>query len=148
MTTTPASKRPLSPHLQVYRPQITSVMSITHRATGVALSLGSVLLAAWLWGVAYSQEYFDFWVEIGSEWWAQILLAGWTFAIYYHLANGIRHLFWDMGKGFALANVTRSGLLVVFFATFATFATWMCITKTLTGHYPYDLFPSASVSTL
>lgn len=132
-------KRPLSPHLQVYRPQITSVMSITHRATGVALSVGTLLLVAWLWAAAYSDEYFTFWQTISAHWAARIALAGWTFAIYYHLANGIRHLFWDMGRGFDLKNVTRSGLLVVLFAVCATLCTWSLVTKSITGHYPYDI---------
>lgn len=142
MTTSSPHKsaaRPLSPHLQVYRPQITSVMSITHRATGVALALGSLLLVAWLWAAAYNENYYLFWQHIAAQWWANLLLAGWTFSLYYHLANGIRHLFWDMGKGFALPNVTRSGVLVVLFAVAATFGTWVFITHSITGRLPYDL---------
>ena len=139
MTTSSVSKRPLSPHLQVYRPQITSVMSITHRATGVALSIGTLVLVAWLWSAAYSPDYFNFWQHIATKWWAHVVLSGWTFAIYYHLANGIRHLFWDMGKGFSLTNVTRSGLVVLLFATASTVITWSVITHSITGRYPYEI---------
>ncbi len=135
-----AAPRPLSPHLQVYKPQITSVMSIAHRLTGFALSVGTLLFVAWLWSAAYNEDYYLFWQKLASQWWAHLLLAGWTFAIYYHLCNGIRHLFWDMGRGFDLKNVTRSGLLVVLVAITATLMTWLFITKTLTGRVPYDLF--------
>lgn len=144
-STSGKAARPLSPHLQVYRPQITSVMSITHRATGVALSLGSLLLVAWLWAVAYNEDYFIFWQELASQWWAHLMLAGWTFAVYYHLANGIRHLFWDMGKGFDLKNVTRSGLLVVLVAAGGTLATWLFITSTLKGKTLYELYESLAL---
>lgn len=121
------SDRPLSPHLQVYKPQITSVMSITHRATGVFLSIGSLLLVAWLYAAAYNDSYFNTLNGYFSHIIGQIALGAWTLAFYYHLGNGIRHMFWDMGRGFELKNVTRSGLLVILFAVLATAATWCAI---------------------
>lgn len=126
MTQLPAS-RPLSPHLQIYRPQISSMMSICHRATGIALSAGAVLLVAWLWASAYSGDYFDMWHGFFTSTTGMIMLGGWTFAFFYHLGNGIRHLFWDMGRGFDLTNMTRSGIAVLLFAVAATAATWFCI---------------------
>jgi len=118
------SKRPLSPHLQVYKPQISSVMSITHRITGVALSVGTLLLVAWLYAAAYSADYFAFWQNLMGQWYGQVALTTWTFALFYHLGNGIRHLFWDMGRGFDLKNMTRSGIVVIVFAFIMTAFVW------------------------
>lgn len=126
MTTT-QENRPLSPHLQVYKPQITSFMSITHRATGVALSLGVLVLVAWLWAAAYDADYFTMWNDFFSGILGKIFLIGWTVAFYYHLGNGIRHLFWDAGKGFELTTVTRSGVTVLLFTAVATLASWAMI---------------------
>ncbi len=119
--------RPLSPHLQIYRPQITSALSIFHRITGVALSAGLVLMVAWLWSAAYSGTYYDFWHQFFAGTFGRILLIGWTAAFYYHLGNGIRHLFWDIGRGFDLTNVTRSGVAVLAFVVLATSYSWMSI---------------------
>jgi len=121
------SQRPLSPHLQVYRPQITSVMSILHRITGVVLSVGALLFVWWLWAAAYSPECFKFVQGFFAGWAGKILLFGWSAAFYYHLGNGIRHLFWDMGKGFELSSVNRSGLMVLVFVIVATAVTWMAV---------------------
>lgn len=112
---TPSSpgNRPLSPHLQVYRPQLTTVLSIFHRFTGIALSLGSVLLVVWLGALAMGQAtYLTASLWFGSPLGVTMLL-GWAFCFYFHLCNGIRHLFWDMGWGFELEAVYRSGWLVV-----------------------------------
>ena len=122
-----AHSRPLSPHLQIYKPQITSAMSIFHRITGIALSAGSVLLVAWLWAAAYSGTYFDMWHSFFVSTLGSVMLIGWTAAFYYHLGNGIRHLFWDMGRGFELVNATRSGLCVLAFAATATAVSWYLI---------------------
>lgn len=129
MTQTPPPSRPLSPFMigTYYRPQISSVLSLTHRATGVALSIGSVLLVAWLWATAYSAEQFLMWDQFFTSTIGTVLLIGWTFAFYYHLANGIRHLFWDIGRGFTIPNMTRSGIAVVLFAIVATAGTWCSI---------------------
>lgn len=118
-------KRPLSPHLTIYKPQLTSIMSITHRITGLALVAGSVLLVAWLWAAAYSPSIYTqiqslFVTPLGS-----LLLMGWTLAFYYHLCNGIRHLFWDMGKGFELPTVYRSGITVIVVALTLSAVTWV-----------------------
>lgn len=122
--TTPASKRPLSPHLLIYKPQITSMMSISHRLTGVLLSIGTLLAVAWLWAVAYDAQYFAFWQDISDHIVARIILIGWTFALFYHLCNGIRHLFWDTGRGFDLKNVTASGVFVIIAASALTLGVW------------------------
>jgi succinate dehydrogenase / fumarate reductase cytochrome b subunit len=93
-------ERPLSPHLQIYKPQITMVTSITHRATGIALGVGTLLLAWWLIAVAAGPEAYATVTAFTTSWFGQIILFGFTWSLFYHLCNGIRHLFWDMGQGF------------------------------------------------
>jgi len=118
------NNRPLSPHLQIYRPQLTSVLSITHRATGAALSLGTMVLLYWLQAVARGPETYAAAQEFLGCWLVQLVLAGWTWAFFYHLSNGIRHLFWDAGKGFELPQVYASGYTVLAAATTLTALTW------------------------
>jgi succinate dehydrogenase / fumarate reductase cytochrome b subunit len=110
--------------LQIYRPQLTSVLSITHRATGVALSLGTMVLLYWLQAVARGPETYAAAQEFLGCWLVQLVLAGWTWAFFYHLCNGIRHLFWDAGKGFELHQVYASGYTVLAAATTLTALTW------------------------
>ncbi len=105
--------RPLSPHLQIYRPQITSVLSILHRASGVVLSLATVLLVAWLAAAAAGPASFAAAQAVACSWPGMIVLAGFSLCLVYHLLNGIRHLFWDWGRGFELGTVTLTGWLVV-----------------------------------
>ena len=104
-----SSNRPLSPHLQVYRPQLTSILSITHRATGIALSFGIILLIAWILATAAGENYFNTMNSIITSWFGKLVLVGFTWALFYHLCNGVRHLFWDAGYGFELSTVYKSG---------------------------------------
>ena len=125
--------RPTSPHLTIYRPQITSVLSIIHRLTGVALVAGSALIVVWLWSVAYASAFYTTlhgWLasDIGRA-----LLLAWTAAFFYHFSNGIRHLFWDIGWGFSLPQVSRSGWTVIFFTLAMTAVTWGFVTSSV-GH--------------
>src|SRR5689334_21637940 len=96
------TNRPLSPHLQIYRHQLTSVLSILHRITGVALAVGTILLVYCLIAAASGPEAFVVATSIIGSWIGLILLFGWTFALFFHLANGLRHLFWDARLGFEL----------------------------------------------
>lgn len=121
------SNRPLSPHLSIYRWQISNTLSILHRLTGVALSVGTVLLVAWLWTAAYSPEGFSCLIKIITHPAGIMLLLGWTFALYYHALNGVRHLFWDAGHGFSIPAMTRSGWIVVISSIILTGGTWACI---------------------
>jgi succinate dehydrogenase / fumarate reductase cytochrome b subunit len=115
--------RPLSPFL-IYRPQITSVLSFAHRASGVFLTIGTLLLVCWLIAVASGPEtYADAQRLLGSAA-GQAALALWSFALYYHLCNGIRHLAWDAGFGFALDTVNKSGWAVVIASVVLTVASW------------------------
>jgi succinate dehydrogenase / fumarate reductase cytochrome b subunit len=117
--------RPLSPHLQVYKPQLTSVLSILHRATGIALAVGTLLLVWWLVAAATGENAFaDVQAFIGS-WIGKLLLLGWSFAIFYHMCNGIRHLFWDAGRGYELETAYATGRIVVAAAIILTIGAWL-----------------------
>ena len=107
------NKRPLSPHLQVYRLPLSALLSILHRATGVFLSLGSLLLVWWLVSVAQGEDEFQYASEVLSSVIGQLVLLAWSFALFFHLSNGIRHLFWDAGYGFELKTVVRSSIAVI-----------------------------------
>lgn len=120
----PQVKRPLSPHLGIYKPQITSVLSIMHRITGIALSAGSVVVVVWLCAAAYAPDFYAQLHGILSSLPGRVLLIGWTLAFYYHLSNGIRHLCWDAGYGFSLPAVARSGWASVIFTFMLTAFTW------------------------
>lgn len=117
--------RPLSPHLQVYRPQLTSILSILHRLTGVALAVGTLLLIWWLAAAAAGGGAFDTMQMVIGSWIGRLLLFGWSFSLFYHLCNGIRHLFWDAGRGFELSTVAASGWAVVIVSGALTVAAWV-----------------------
>jgi succinate dehydrogenase cytochrome b subunit len=120
----PAS-RPLSPHLQVYKWQITMVLSISHRATGLALSMGTLLLVWWLVALARGPEAFASAQGFVGSWLGKLLLLGWTFSLFFHLANGIRHLFWDAGYGYEIKTTTASGWVVVAVSLALTVIAWV-----------------------
>ena len=107
------AERPLSPHLQVYRWQLTSVLSILHRFSGVALSLGAILLVWWLGAAADGPDPYAGVQRFLGSWLGLLLLFGWSVALFYHLCNGIRHLWWDTGRGLDLKAVYASGWAVV-----------------------------------
>ena len=120
-----SSNRPLSPHLQVYRPQLTSILSITHRATGIALSFGIILLIAWILATAAGENYFNTVNSIITSWLGKLVLVGFTWALFYHLCNGVRHLFWDAGFGFELSTVYKSGYATVGASVLLTAVAWI-----------------------
>ena len=120
-----SSNRPLSPHLQVYRPQLTSILSITHRATGIALSFGIILLIAWILATAAGENYFNTVNSIITSWFGTLVLVGFTWALFYHLCNGVRHLFWDAGFGFELSTVYKSGYATVGASVLLTAVAWI-----------------------
>jgi succinate dehydrogenase / fumarate reductase, cytochrome b subunit len=120
-----SSARPLSPHLQIYRPQLTSVLSFTHRLTGVTLGIYSIALVAWLIAAAAGPQPYSVAQTILRTWLGQVLLVGGTFCFFLHLCGGIRHLFWDAGRGFELRAIYASGWTVVVASTLLTVATWI-----------------------
>lgn len=117
--------RPLSPGLQIYRPQLTSVLSIIHRSTGVALSIGSPLLVYWLIMAAAGPQAYSTLHVLLASWLGLALLLGWTFSLFFHLCNGIRHLFWDAGYGFDLQTIYASGWTVVAVSIALTLIVWI-----------------------
>lgn len=119
--------RPLSPHLQVYRWQITMVMSILHRATGVALALGSILLVYWLVSLASGPDAYAAALECLGSAPSMAILAGASFAFFYHLCNGIRHLVWDSGRGFEISQLYASGYAAIIASIALTAGFWLLI---------------------
>jgi len=119
-----ADRRPLSPHLQVYKPQLTSVLSISHRITGIALAVGTLLLTWWLIAAAAGPEAFAVVQEFLGSWLGYLILFGFSYALMYHLCNGIRHLFWDAGYGFELDTVYKSGWATVIASVALTVIAW------------------------
>ena len=120
-----ASDRPLSPHLQIYRPQITSILSSVHRLTGVGLAAGALLFSYWISAATYGPVYFDQAQAIMGSWFGRLVLLGLTFSLFYHLGNGIRHLAWDIGWGYEMTKLKASGLLVVLFSGAMTILTFL-----------------------
>lgn len=116
--------RPLSPHLQIYRFQWTMLLSITHRITGVALALGALLLVWWLTALALGPGYFDMVQGLLGSWLGRLLLLGWTWAVFFHFCNGLRHLAWDAGRGFDLDTARASGWAVAIMSVVLTLALW------------------------
>ena len=120
-------QRPLSPHLQIYKPQLTSLLSILHRATGVALSIGSVILVSWVVALSLGETAYSSYSMIINSWFGKLVLFGFTFGLFYHLSNGIRHLFWDAGYGYDLKLAYTSGALVIISSLTLTTVTWFIV---------------------
>ena len=123
----PASQRPLSPHLQIYRPQLTSVLSILHRVTGIVIAVGALLLAWWLWAAASGLAEYQVAHQFFNSLPGKVLLFVWTLCTFYHLCNGIRHLVWDAGYGFELPAAYRSGKIVLGASVILTVAVWFVL---------------------
>jgi succinate dehydrogenase / fumarate reductase cytochrome b subunit len=119
-----SQQRPLSPHLQVYKPQITSTMSILHRATGVANAMGALLLAWWLVALAGGESSYAQFTAVAGSVPGQIALFAFSATLVYHLLNGVRHLFWDVGLGFEIPQAYRSGYAVLVLAAALTGLLW------------------------
>jgi succinate dehydrogenase / fumarate reductase cytochrome b subunit len=118
------SERPLSPHLQIYRWQLTTTLSIAHRATGIALSVGTLLLIWWLVAAAAGPDPYAAVQGFMRSWLGILFLLGWSFSLFYHLCNGIRHLVWDTGYGLDIKSVYQSGWTVVVASLGLTILAW------------------------
>lgn len=119
--------RPLSPHLQVYRWYFTMALSIAHRASGIVLTAGLILLTWWIMALASGEHAFSLVHDIVQSWFGGLVLFGFTAALFYHGANGVRHLFWDAGHGLGKEEAAKSGKVVVGAAVFLTLITWVSI---------------------
>ena len=122
-----AKPRPLSPHLQVYRPQLTSVMSIMHRASGAVLATGSLLVALWLVALAAGAAVFNPAADAMQHPLGQLVMFGYSLALVYHGLNGIRHLMWDLRVGLEIKQVYQSGYLVLGLTVLVTAALWLAV---------------------
>ncbi|MCC7258037.1 MAG: succinate dehydrogenase, cytochrome b556 subunit [Gammaproteobacteria bacterium] len=119
--------RPLSPHLGVYRWQVSNTLSIVHRLTGVMLSAGAVVFTAWLVATAGGPDAYLGVVGVLRSPPGVLALVGWTFCFFYHLCNGIRHLCWDAGYGFGISQARASGFAVVAAAVLLTVVFWLVV---------------------
>lgn len=118
------TQRPLSPHIQVYRWQVQMVSSILHRATGIALSVGSLLVVWGLLALAGGEHSFDQFKTCAGSPLGLVLLVGWSWALFYHLCNGIRHLLQDAGAGYEIAQFVRSSWLSLAASVVLTVLVW------------------------
>lgn len=117
--------RPLSPHLQVYKLPLPAVLSIIHRGTGVVLAIGTLLVTYWLAALAGGEESFNSANAILGSWFGKLVLFGWSWALFYHLSNGIRHLMWDTGFGFDLPTTYLTGKIVIAASFVLTILLWL-----------------------
>lgn len=117
-------QRPLSPHLQIYKAEFTSALSIFHRITGIGLTVGTFLLVYWFYTLAGTGDAFlkiqTFWASV----FGRVILFAWSYALFYHLCNGVRHLFWDVGIGLDIAAARKSAMVVAGVSLLLTFGAW------------------------
>lgn len=118
-------KRPMSPHLQIYKLPITAKLSILHRATGAVLTIGLILLVIALASAASGEVAWASMHWLLSSWFGYLVLIGFTASLYYHFCNGIRHLFWDAGKGLDLKSAEKSAIMVLIATAVLTISTWV-----------------------
>ena len=119
------NNRPLSPHLSIHKKILTATFSIFHRITGIALSIGSVLISTWIFLIALGPKYFLFFEIIAASIVFKIILFFWTLGIFYHTFNGVRYLFWSYGLGMDLKTVYNSGYLTLLLTVLATLFVWI-----------------------
>jgi succinate dehydrogenase / fumarate reductase cytochrome b subunit len=120
-----AINRPLSPHLMHWRPHLTMVVSITHRIFGLGLYLGLLILAGWAAALASGEDAFDAYRGLLGSLLGKLVLLGLTVSVFFHMANGVRHFFWDLGSGFQKRTADTTAILVVAFAVAATITLWI-----------------------
>ncbi|MGB8818810.1 MAG: succinate dehydrogenase, cytochrome b556 subunit [Rhizobiaceae bacterium] len=125
MSSTIKSKRPLSPHLSIYKPIPTMVASIAHRFTGVALYFGTILVAWWLIAASISPDYFDFVQTFMGAWFGRLILFGFTWALMHHMIGGIRHLIWDTGALFDKHTSTKLAYASIILSVALTLLVWV-----------------------
>jgi succinate dehydrogenase / fumarate reductase, cytochrome b subunit len=121
------ANRPLSPHLQIYKFQLTMAVSVLQRITGSGLAVGLIVFAYWLGAAAYGPETYATAQAFLSSWFGTLLLVGFTAAGWQHLQNGIRHLFWDIGWGFDMETTKASSTAIVVGTVVLTALTWILV---------------------
>ncbi len=119
--------RPLSPHLSIHKKVLTSIFSITHRITGIGLSVGSILISMWFLLLSLGPNYFSYFEMVSKNILFKFILVIWTIGIFYHLFNGCRKLYWSFGIGMDLITVYRSGYIVLVLTLISTVIVWLFI---------------------
>ena len=116
--------RPLSPHLSIHKKVLTAVFSIFHRLTGIFLTLGSLLLVFWFLSISIGENFYNYFQIISSNFIFKVILFFWTLALFYHLFNGIRYLFWSFSLGMELKTVYFSGYIIALLTIISTLIVW------------------------
>ncbi len=119
------SKNPLSPHLQIYRWQISSLLSITHRIAGIINLLSFILIFFWLITLSIGENSYELFLLTINSFFGKFILIGFTWSISFHLLSGIRHLAWDLGYGFEIKTANISGVIVIIFSLVMTIIFWL-----------------------
>ena len=119
------SNNPLSPHLQIYRWHISSLLSITHRISGVINLLALILIFFWLIALSFGENNYELFLLIINSFFGKFILIGFTWSMSFHLLSGIRHLVWDMGYGFEINTANISGIIVIISSLFLTIIFWL-----------------------
>ena len=119
------SNNPLSPHLQIYRWHISSLLSITHRISGVINLLALILIFFWLLFLSFGENNYELFISIINSFFGKFILIGFTWSMIFHLLSGIRHLVWDLGYGFEIKIANISGIIVIIFSFILTVVFWL-----------------------
>ena len=119
------NQNPLSPHLQIYRWHISSLLSITHRITGVINLLALILIFFWLLGLSFGENNYELFLLIINSFFGKFILIGFTWSMSFHLLSGIRHLAWDLGYGFEIKTANISGIIVIICSLVLTIIFWL-----------------------
>lgn len=119
------SKNPLSPHLQIYRWHVSSLVSIAHRITGILNLLGLIFICVWISSAGISENLFECFSVLLKSFIGKFILIGFTWSMSYHLLSGIRHLFWDLGYGYEIKTANLSGIIVILGSLILTIILWM-----------------------
>jgi len=119
------NRNPLSPHLQIYRWHISSLLSITHRISGVINLLALILIFFWITFLSFGESNYDLFLSTINSFFGKFILIGFTWSMSFHLLSGIRHLFWDLGYGYEIKTANISGIIVIIFSLVMTIAFWL-----------------------
>ena len=121
------SKNPLSPHLQIYRWHISSLLSITHRICGVINLLALILIFFWLLVLSFGESNYELFLLVTNSFFGKFILIGFTWSMSFHILSGIRHLAWDLGYGYEITTANISGLIVIFSSLVLTIIFWLFV---------------------
>ena len=119
------SKNPVSPHLQIYRWHISSLLSIIHRISGVINLLALILIFFWLLGLSFGESNYELFLLIINSFFGKFILIGFTWSMSFHILSGIRHLAWDLGYGFEIKTANISGIIVIICSLVLTIIFWL-----------------------